>query len=129
MIPRHYTPVYKWIAFIGTALQVFISFYLIYGNKNDVVFTEKYEWIRISSGFWGDIHINYHLELDAFNLPLVVLSAFIVLISVVSSFEIQHERKGFYALLMLLSATIMGTFLSLDFFLFFLFFEFMLLPM
>ncbi|GAB4335274.1 MAG: NADH-quinone oxidoreductase subunit M [Flammeovirgaceae bacterium] len=139
MIPRHYTQLYKWIALGSAGLQTIISVFLFFNfDKNSAVpihqithlqFVEKYDWISISLGYWGEINIEYFLGLDGINLPLVVLSSFILFISILSSFEIQHERKGFYALILLLSSTILGSFLALDFFLFFLFFEFMLLPM
>jgi NADH-quinone oxidoreductase subunit M len=139
LTPRHYTKLYKWIALASAGLQTIISF-LLFFNFNNVLstsisqtshlqFVEKYDWITIPLGFWGEINIEYFLGVDGINLPLILLSSFILFISILSSFEIQHERKGFYALILLLSATILGSFLALDFFLFFLFFEFMLLPM
>ncbi len=60
---------------------------------------------------------------------MVLLTALICFISVFSSFSIDRAEKGYYALLLLLDTGMMGVFVSLDFFLFYIFWEVMLLPM
>src|SRR4029077_12810276 len=60
---------------------------------------------------------------------MVLLTALICFISVFASFSIDRAEKGYFALLLLLNTGIMGTFVSLDFFLFYVFWELMLLPM
>src|SRR5690606_33745913 len=54
---------------------------------------------------------------------------FVLLIGAVSSWGIQHKTRSYFSLYLLLSGSIIGCFLAQDFFLFYLFFEFMLLPM
>ncbi len=95
----------------------------------DYQFVEHYEWIRLSLGNLGVISIDYLVGVDGINMPMVLLSAIVLLVGAISSITIQSREKAYHALFLLLSGSIMGCFVSLDFFLFFLFFEFMLLPM
>ena len=92
-------------------------------------FVEKTDWINLSLGSIGSISIEYFLGVDGISLPLVALSSFILLIGVISSWNIKDKTKGYFILYLILSSSIVGCFIALDFFLFYLFFEFMLLPM
>ena len=86
-------------------------------------------WITLDLGSWGVLKAEYFLGLDGLSLPLVVLSVFVMLIATVSSWKIVENVKGYFVLLLILNAAIIGSFTALDFLLFYLFFEFMLLPM
>lgn len=91
---------------------------------------EEANWITLPLGNLGIASIRYLLGVDGISLPLILLSAVVMLIGVGSSWTtITHRLKAYYSLFLLLTGTIMGCFIALDFFLFFLFFEFMLLPM
>ncbi|MCU0390007.1 MAG: NADH-quinone oxidoreductase subunit M [Thermoflexibacter sp.] len=92
-------------------------------------FVERYEWISFQIGQLGQFKVDYFLGLDGLNAALFVLSTFILFIGALSSWEINQKEKGYFSLYMLLSTSVTGCFVALDFFLFFLFFEFMLLPM
>ncbi len=91
-------------------------------------FVEKIDWITMSFGSIGIIKIQYFLGVDGISLPLVALSTFILLIGIISSWDIQQNPKGYFILYLILSTSIVGCFIALDFFLFYLCFEFMLLP-
>src|SRR5215470_16675106 len=74
--------------------------------------------------------IRYHLGVDGISLFLVILTTFLTLVSVLASWEsIQKRVKEFFVMLLLLEVGVVGVFLSLDLFLFFLFWEVMLIPM
>jgi NADH-quinone oxidoreductase subunit M len=74
--------------------------------------------------------INYHLGVDGISMFLVILTAFLMPISVLASWKGVHFRlKEFHVMLLLLQVGVVGVFLSLDMFLFFLFWEIMLIPM
>lgn len=92
-------------------------------------FVEKTDWINLSFGSIGSISIEYFLGVDGISLPLVVLASFVLLIGVISSWNIHEKTKGYFILYLVLSSSIIGCFIALDFFLFYLCFEFMLLPM
>jgi NADH-quinone oxidoreductase subunit M len=74
--------------------------------------------------------INYHLGVDGISLFLVILTTFLTPISVLASWKsIEHRVKEFFVMLLMLEVGVVGVFLSLDLFLFFLFWEVMLIPM
>ncbi|MBI4862158.1 MAG: NADH-quinone oxidoreductase subunit M [Candidatus Riflebacteria bacterium] len=85
-------------------------------------FVERYPWIE-------QYGIQYYLGVDGLSFPLVFLSALLSFICIIASWNIKHGIKGYFALFLLLETGIMGTFCALDFFLFFVFWELMLLPM
>ena len=74
-------------------------------------------------------NIQYYLGLDGISLSLVVLTGLISVLACLASWNITKQVKGYYALFLLLVASMMGVFVSLDLFLFYVFFEVMLLPM
>ena len=74
--------------------------------------------------------INYHLGVDGISMFLVILTTFLTPICVLASWNDVHQRiKEFHVVLLLLEVGVVGVFLSLDLFLFFLFWEIMLIPM
>jgi NADH-quinone oxidoreductase subunit M len=74
--------------------------------------------------------INYHLGVDGISLFLVILTTFLTPISVLASWKsIEHRLKEFFVMLLMLEVGVVGVFLSLDLFLFFVFWEVMLIPM
>jgi len=74
--------------------------------------------------------IHYHLGVDGISMFLVLLTTFLTPISVLASWKsIQHRVKEFFVMLLMLEVGVVGVFLSLDMFLFFLFWELMLIPM
>jgi len=84
---------------------------------------ERVAWIPA----WG---IEYHLGVDGVSLFLVLLTAFLTPIVVLASWGDIHRRvKEFFALLLVLETGMLGTFLALDLFLFYVFWEVMLVPM
>jgi NADH-quinone oxidoreductase subunit M len=74
-------------------------------------------------------NIKYKVGIDGLSFPLVILSTFICLLSCIASWNIEKMTKGYMALFLFLETGILGVFLSLDFFLFYVFFEVSLLPM
>ncbi len=74
--------------------------------------------------------INYHLGVDGISMFLVLLTTFLTPISILASWNsIQVRVKEFFVMLLMLEVGVVGVFLSLDLFLFFLFWEVMLIPM
>ncbi len=115
----------KWIAAAATVPQLVIAAWL-YANFDTTTtamqFVEKYPWIP-------HYHITYFMGIDGISISMVLLTALICFVSVFASFGIDRGVKGYYALLLLLDAGMMGVFVALDFFLFYVFWEVMLLPM
>ena len=84
---------------------------------------------RISTPWIENWHIFFSLGVDGISLPLVVLTGFVCLLSMLASWSIDKNVKGYLMLFLILETGMMGVFLSLDFFLFYVFWEVMLLPM
>ena len=84
-------------------------------------FVSKHSWISQ----WG---ISWHLGVDGISLFLVVLTGLLFPL-VIAGVDVHHDEKPYFAWLLLLEAGVMGSFLSLDLFLFFVFFEIVLVPM
>lgn len=84
-------------------------------------FVSQHDWISR----WG---ISWHLGVDGISLFLVVLTG-ILFPLVILGIDPHHDEKRYLSWILLLEAGVMGSFLSLDLFLFFIFFEIVLVPM
>jgi NADH-quinone oxidoreductase subunit M len=82
----------------------------------------SYEWIAS----WN---IYYRLGYDGISVPLVLLTSFVFMLSMLASWNVTKHVKGYLVLFLILETGVMGVFLALDFFLFYVFWEVMLLPM
>jgi len=86
------------------------------------------QWIETAPLLpWVGIH--YRLGVDGLSIPLVVLTAFIYFTAIFTSWKIEQRDKEFFFYLALLVTGVFGVFLSVDLFLFFLFYELAVLPM
>ncbi|MFO0842964.1 MAG: NADH-quinone oxidoreductase subunit M [Gemmataceae bacterium] len=95
---------------------------------NSIDWVARYPWIK-------KFNIDYFLGLDGISLAMVLLTTVLAFLSMLASFHIKRyeskERfvRGYCMLFLLLETGILGTFVALDFFLFYIFWEVMLLPM
>lgn len=126
LVPRGREELMRWLALIAALLNLTISLPL-YFNFNDAAtgyqFEEFAAWIP-------SLNINYHVGIDGLSLFLVLLTTFLSAIAVLSSWSaITEQVKEYYALMLLLETAMLGVFVSLDLFLFYLFWEASLIPM
>jgi len=140
-IPHHKEKVFKYLTIGATFLQLVLAVCIyrafqfgagIFKGVNveqEFQLIEKIDWIRLDLGSLGKLSINYFLAIDGLSVMMVLLAAIVLFIGALASFKLNKKVKAYFALYLLLSATVMGCFVALDFFLFYLFFEFMLLPM
>jgi NADH-quinone oxidoreductase subunit M len=84
---------------------------------------------RVSIPWIPTWNVNFKLGVDGISLPLVVLTGLVSLLAAIASWSIDKHVKGYLILFLILETGMMGVFLSLDFFLFYVFWEVMLLPM
>jgi NADH-quinone oxidoreductase subunit M len=138
-LPKEQPKFVKYLALAITAIQVLLAIVLlshynytaagVYDEKS-FQFIEKFRWINIAGISWlGNVKIDYFLGLDGLSMPMILLTAIVSFIATLSSWTIEKSIKGYFALFLLLDAGMMGVFVSLDFFLFYIFWELMLLPM
>lgn len=120
--------VVRFIAFVFSLLTFIISLPLVVGfnqRLSGMQFVERVAWIN-SFG----LNVEYHLGLDGLSLWLVVLTTVLTVVSVLASWQsIQRHVSEFFIFLLLLETGILGVFVALDMFLFYLFWEVMLVPM
>jgi NADH-quinone oxidoreductase subunit M len=129
-LPDKWSVTFRSIAVGVAAIQVGLASQLYLGYQSPgFQFIEKHVWFRLPMGEMGQVNINYLLGADGLSISIVMMSAIVLLIAAFASPIKMLYTKGYYALFLILNSAIMGTFLALDLFLFFLFFEFMLLPM
>ena len=120
-----------WLTVLTCALQFLAGLLVCFSHPNptDWAFVTKLEWLRLPFDSTHSLVISYHVGVDGLNSVLLALATGILLVGAVASWTIPKHHKSYFALYLLLNTTIVGCFLALDFFLFFLFFELMLIPM
>jgi len=108
----------------GMAFIVSVWLFVVFdAKKPEMQFVEQYQWIPT-------LDVSYHVGIDGISLLLVVLTTFLTPVALLASWKsIEHKLKGFVALMLLLEVGTLGVFVSLDLFLFYVFWEFMLIPM
>jgi NADH-quinone oxidoreductase subunit M len=125
-IPRERVFATKVLAMTTSLLALAVSLPLYFRFDSSQVgyqFEEIYPWIPA-------FNVYYHVGIDGISLFLVILTTFLTAVAVLSSWTaITEQVKEYYALLLLLQAAVVGVFISLDLFLFFLFWEGSLIPM
>lgn len=131
VIPARAENSFRWLALAASLIQVLILIKAlqVYSFSGGLQLVERQNWITLNLGDWGLLKAEYFVGADGMSLPLVILSVVTILIAVISSWTISNNVKGYFTLLLILNAAVIGTFTALDFLLFYLFFEFMLLPM
>jgi NADH-quinone oxidoreductase subunit M len=86
--------------------------------------------LEVRRAWIPDLGVTYHMGVDGLSISLVLLTGFLGPVVVLSSWKFIHERvKEFHICLLLIQAAMMGTLVSLDLVLFYVFFEAMLIPM
>ncbi len=125
-VPKQNEDAIRWIAnivaFAGFAVSIPLWFW--YNPQNaDFQFVERLPWIP-------SVGAEYFLGIDGFSMLLILLATMMGSIGVLSSWTAITERvKEYYIFLLVLQTGMLGAFMSLDFLLFFLFWEVMLVPM
>jgi len=126
LIPKQNEDAIRWVANI-TALAGFlvsVPLWFWYNPQSgDFQFIEKAPWIP-------SVGAEYFLGVDGFSVLLILLTTLMGFIAILSSWTAITERvKEYYLFLLVLQTGMLGAFMSLDFLLFFLFWEVMLVPM
>jgi NADH-quinone oxidoreductase subunit M len=108
---------------LGIALRVWAGF--DYGavaeGQGALQYAERVPWISA-------IRVNYFLAVDGLSMPLVLLAAVMAPVAAFASRGVGERVRTHYALLLLLESAMLGYFVALDFFFFFIFWEFSLVP-
>src|SRR5881296_393726 len=114
----------RWTSTLFSAPPLLLAVRVLHGFRPDAGFQ------LVHRGPWIDaFNIEYFVGVDGISITMVVLTALLCFLCMIASFGIEKGVKGYYALFLLLETGMLGVFCALDFFLFFVFWEVMLLPM
>jgi NADH-quinone oxidoreductase subunit M len=125
LVPREAVGTQKLLALLASALGLALSLPLVWGFRStgEMQFVEIHPWLP---GYG----ITYHVGVDGLSLWLVVLTTFLTPLALLGSWSSITERvKEFNIFMLLLEAGMLGVFCALDLFLFYIFWEAMLIPM
>jgi NADH-quinone oxidoreductase subunit M len=127
-IPADRKDALRWTALLTTLITFVISLWVLgMFNPSDpsLQLVARYDWITVAG--WN---IQYFLGVDGLSILLVLLTAFLTPISILSTWTAVEERvKDFMLFFLLLEIGMMGVFVAQDLFLFYIFWEFTLVPM
>ena len=116
----------RWVANLAALASFLVSLQLVLRFDTHAAgfqFVERASWIP-------SLGVNYSIGVDGISYLLVILTTALTLLSVLASWsEVEERLPAYYAMLLLLETGILGVFLSLDFFLFYVFWEAVLVPM
>ena len=132
LIPRQQKDAIRWATLVVTAVvMALILGVQILGNDPQLVFDTARADLQSSFNFaWiPSFQIDYFMGLDGISFPLLVLTAFVSLLAMGASWSIEKYVKAYCVLFLVLETGMLGVFAALDFFLFYVFWEVMLLPM
>lgn len=123
--PKEKENAIRMVTLVTTSITLLLSvlLYLKFDTSTpDMQFVVKFPWI-------AQFHINYHLGIDGITMLMTFLNALLFFICTLSSWTVHKNVKAYFALLLMLQSTVFGVFFALDFFLFYVYWEVMLLPM
>jgi len=143
----------RWITLFGTAVTLVLSICMFISYYSEVVqgqpvqstllstrvekaaeralhndpplsndWVARYDWIP-------KFNIQYFIGVDGISMPLILLTTVLSFLAMIASWNIERQVRGYCILFLLLETGMIGTFMALDFFLFYIFWEVMLLPM
>ncbi len=124
-VPKKREGTLRGLANASTFATLAISIWLLSNFRPDAPgfqFEEKISWIP-------QIAVWYHLGLDGISMPLVFLTALLSFVAAIASASVKERLKEYFFLYQLLVTGMLGTFLALDLFLFYIFWEIVLVPM
>ena len=141
VLPKGQEKAMKLTGIVVTGIQLLLSIYVYVtfqtgagspvgiDSVDQFQFVERLQWFYVTLEKFGDISANYFFGVDGISITLVLLSGIVMFVGAIASWNIQKQVKGFFALYLLLSTAVFGCFIALDMLLFYVFFEFMLLPL
>ena len=116
---------WRWGTLLATTATFAVSLVVLAefdGSLSEFQLVERARWVEV-------LNFQYLLGVDGISLFMVLLTTFLLPLSVVASWKMQERVPYFMASLLILETAMLGTFVSLDLLLFFVFFEGMLFPM
>jgi NADH-quinone oxidoreductase subunit M len=124
VVARNARNIALWTSLIVFALSLLLWFQFD-PNTAEFQFVERADWVTL-----GGFQFSYHMGIDGISLFFILLSTLLTLLSIASAWEIiQFRVKEFMVAFLVLETLMVGIFCALDFVLFYVFFEGVLIPM
>ena len=124
-IPRSQGQAIRWVSLLTSLIPLLLSFFLFYRYQG----TGEWEF-AVTVPWIVDLNIFYRVGVDGFSVPLISLTGLLLPIIFLASWtSIDRSVKEFHILFFLLTVGVLGAFVALDLFLFYIFWEAMLIPM
>lgn len=124
-LPKEKIRFHRWTAAAFSGISFLLSVCLLCEFSpavSGMQFVEQVRWIPAFG-------IQYYVGIDGLSLPLVFLTTLLCLLSVIASFNIRERVKEYFFWFLVLETGMLGVFVALDFFLFYIFWEVVLVPM
>ena len=133
LIPGSNVLVVRCFSLAIALLTMLLSFYVFWAYDHQVggiQFERTWDWLEMP-GPWplGDRAVTVHLGIDGVAAPMVLLTGIVLFTGVLVSWNIANRAKEFFVLYLVLLAGVFGVFVTLDMFLFFMFYELAVMPM
>src|SRR5438552_8626348 len=125
-LPSRAHDLIRWTATAFSAPPLLLAVALLVRFQPKV---EGFQFVHRAQWIPPPFNIEYFVGVDGISITMIVLTALLCFLCMIASFGIEKGVKGYYALFLLLETGMLGVFCALDFFLFFVFWELMLLPM
>jgi NADH-quinone oxidoreductase subunit M len=109
-------------AFVSLVLSLLLFFGYDYSSAQKLQFVEELPWLP-------QVGISYLLGVDGISMPMLILNGFVIFTGALMSWNIEDRAREYWILLLVLTAGVYGVFVSIDLFLFFVFYELAVLPM
>ncbi|MDP8228746.1 MAG: NADH-quinone oxidoreductase subunit M [Candidatus Electryoneaceae bacterium] len=118
------------LVFTFVVLVITISLYPNFDTgKIGINDPDTFQFVEGPHSWISMFNISYYVGIDGLSFPMILLTGLLCFLCIPASFGIKKGVKGYFAMFLLLETGMMGTFVALDFFLFYVFWEIMLLPM
>ena len=133
LIPGSSVRAVRWTASLIALVSMLLSFYVFWAYDHQaggIQFERTWDWLAMP-GPWplGDRAVTLHLGVDGVAAPMVLLTGIVLFTGVLVSWNIVDRAKEFFVLYLVLLSGVFGVFVTLDMFLFFLFYELAVMPM
>jgi NADH-quinone oxidoreductase subunit M len=131
VVPKQNINALRLVAVVGAAVPFVLAVYLYQSFDRTIGMEDVNFGLQFVHHFvWmAGFNIEYYVGVDGISVAMVILTALVCLIAVGASWSVKKQLRGYFAMFLLLETGMMGVFCSLDFFLFYVFWEVMLLPM
>ncbi len=123
-LPKEEGKTIKLVAALGTLTSLLLSLYVFFAYDRSLAGMQ----FNLTIPLIPDIGVNLAFGVDGISIPMLLLTNLIAFTAVYSSWNIENRVKEFFVLLLILIAGVMGTFIARDLFIFFLFYEIVVIP-